>query len=173
MRCAFEAGLVRISSRRRGAVGRAAGPGRRSPEKGRPKRELYYRGTILTVGSYERRARVSMTPGGAGRLILARQEKGESLWHWSHRRSIWSGLMPCDASRLALVSNQLAGAKRSLGRFEEAIAHEKQADKFTPDVPLYHWMIGRRLKNLGMSELAEKHFQRALQLDPGFQAGPK
>jgi len=34
-------------------------------------------------------------------------------------------------------------------------------------------MLGVRLKNLGMNELAEKHFQRAIQLDPGFQAGPR
>src|SRR5439155_18337930 len=72
--------------------------------------------------------------------------------------------------RLALVSNQLAGVKRSLGKNEEAIAHEKQADQFTPDDPLYHWMLGLRLKNLGMNELDEKHFQRAIQLDPKFQS---
>jgi hypothetical protein len=30
-------------------------------------------------------------------------------------------------------------------------------------------MIGRRLQDLGMTELAEKHFQRANQLDPGSQ----
>ncbi len=30
-------------------------------------------------------------------------------------------------------------------------------------------MIALRLKNLGMNELAEKHFRRAIQLDPRFQ----
>ena len=75
--------------------------------------------------------------------------------------------------RLALTSNQLAGAERSLGRVEEAIAHEKQADEFTPDDPLYHWVLGLRLKNLGMNELAEKHFQRAIQLDSKFRVQPK
>ena len=30
-------------------------------------------------------------------------------------------------------------------------------------------MIGRRLQDLGMTELAEKHFQRAKQLNPGNQ----
>ena len=34
----------------------------------------------------------------------------------------------------------------------------------TPDDARYRWMVGRRLKNLGMSELAEKHFQRAIEL---------
>ena len=75
--------------------------------------------------------------------------------------------------RLVLANNQLAGAAASLGRSAEAIAHEKQADQFTPNDPLYHWMIGLRLQNLGMNELAEKHFQRAIQLDPGFQVRRK
>jgi hypothetical protein len=44
-----------------------------------------------------------------------------------------------------------------------------QADQFTPNDPLFHWMIGRRLQDLGMSELAQKHFQRASQLDSGNQ----
>jgi hypothetical protein len=34
-------------------------------------------------------------------------------------------------------------------------------------------MIGLRLKALGMNELAEKHFHRAIQLDPGYQERPK
>jgi tetratricopeptide (TPR) repeat protein/NAD-dependent dihydropyrimidine dehydrogenase PreA subunit len=138
---------------------------------------LYYRGTILNrLGRYEQ-ARASLDQALAQRedLILARQEKGESLWQLGRKEeaiSVWTDAVQRNAS-LALASNQLAGAKRSLGRFEEAIAHEKQADQFTPDSPLYHWMIGLRLKNLAMTELAEKHFQRAIQLDPGFHAGPK
>jgi tetratricopeptide (TPR) repeat protein len=86
--------------------------------------------------------------------------------------SVWSDAVQRNA-RLVLANNQLAGAIASLGRSEEAIAHEKQADQFTPDNPFYHWMIGLRLQNLGMNELAEKHFQRAIQLDPGFQARRK
>ena len=68
------------------------------------------------------------------------------------------------------MNNELAGAKQSLGKVHEASSHERQADQFTPNDPLFHWMIGRRLQDLGMSELAEKHFQRAKQLDPG---GPR
>ena len=63
-----------------------------------------------------------------------------------------------------LVNNELAGAKQSLGKLEEASSHEKQADQFTPNDPLFHRMIGQRLRDLGMSDLAEKHFQRANQL---------
>jgi tetratricopeptide (TPR) repeat protein/NAD-dependent dihydropyrimidine dehydrogenase PreA subunit len=134
---------------------------------------LYYRGTVLNrLGRYEQ-ALTSLDEALRERqdLILACQEKGESLWQLGRREeaiSVWTDAVRRNAS-LALTSNQLAGAERSLGRFEEASAHEKQADQFTPDNPLYHWMIGLRLKSLGMNELAEKHFQRATQLDPGYQ----
>jgi len=134
---------------------------------------LYYRGTILNrLGRYEQ-ARMSLDQALAERadLILAREEKGESLWQLGRKEeaiSVWSDAVQRNA-RLVLANNQLAGAAASLGRSEEAIAYEKQAEQFTPDNPFYHWMIGLRLQNLGMNELAEKHFQRAIQLDPGFQ----
>ena len=135
---------------------------------------LYYRGTILNrLGRYEQ-ARTNLDQALAERadLILARQEKGESLWQLGRKEeaiSVWSDAVQRNG-RLVLANNQLAGAAASLGKSAEAIAHEKQADQFTPDDPLYHWMIALRLQNLGMNELAEKHFQRAIQLDPGFQA---
>jgi polyferredoxin/tetratricopeptide (TPR) repeat protein len=134
---------------------------------------LYYRGTILNrLGRYEQ-ARTSLDEALAERpdLILAREEKGESLWQLGRKEeaiSVWSDAVQRNAG-LILANNQLAGALASLGRFEEAVAHEKQADQFTPENPFYHWMIGLRLQSLGMNELAEKHFQRAIQLDPGFQ----
>jgi len=134
---------------------------------------LYYRGTILNrLGHYEQ-ARTSLDEALAERpdLILAREEKGESLWQMGRREeaiSVWTDAAQRNAS-LVLANNQLAGALASLGRSEEAVAHEKQADQFTPDNPFYHWMLGLRLQSLGMNELAEKHFQRAIQLDPGFQ----
>jgi hypothetical protein len=34
-------------------------------------------------------------------------------------------------------------------------------------------MIALRLKTLGMNELAEKHFQSAIQLEPRFQQQPR
>jgi len=134
---------------------------------------LYYRGTILNrLGRYEQ-ARTSLDEALAERpdLILAREEKGESLWLIGRKEeaiSVWTDAAQRNAS-LVLTHNQLAGALASLGRSEEAVAHEKQADQFTPDNPFYHWMLGLRLQNVGMNELAEKHFQRAIQLDPGFQ----
>jgi len=128
------------------------------------------------LGRYEQaRTNLDATLAEREDLILARQEKGESLWLLGRKEeaiTVWTEAVQRN-ERLALVSNQLAGAKRSLGRIEEAIAHEKLADQFTPDDPLYHWMLGLRLTNIGMNELAEKHFQRAIQLDPKFQSVPK
>jgi tetratricopeptide (TPR) repeat protein/ferredoxin len=134
---------------------------------------LYYRGTILNrLGRYEQ-ARTSLDEALAERadLILARAEKGESLWQLGRKEeaiSVWSDAVQRNAG-LVLTNNQLAGAAASLGRSDIAVIHEKQADQFTPNNPLYHWMIALRLQNLGMNELAEKHFQRAIQLDPAFQ----
>ena len=68
-------------------------------------------------------------------------------------------------ARLALANNELAGAERLLGKSKEATAHEQQADQFTPNESLYHWVLGRRLQDLGMTELAEKHFRQATELD--------
>ena len=134
---------------------------------------LYYRGAMLNrLGRYGQ-ARTSLDEALAERpdLILAREEKGESLWQLGRKDeaiSVWSDAAHRNAN-LVLANNQLAGALSSLGRSDEAVAHEKQADQFTPDNPYYHWMIGLRLQGLGMNALAEKHFQRAIQLDAGFQ----
>jgi tetratricopeptide (TPR) repeat protein/NAD-dependent dihydropyrimidine dehydrogenase PreA subunit len=134
---------------------------------------LYYRGAILNrLGRYEE-ARATLDEALAERddLILARQEKGESLWQLGRRdeaTSVWTEAVQRNAS-LVLANNELAGAQRLLGNFEQASAHEKQADQFTPSNPFYHWVLGRRLQDLGMTELAEKHLQQAGQLDPGVQ----
>jgi tetratricopeptide (TPR) repeat protein/NAD-dependent dihydropyrimidine dehydrogenase PreA subunit len=147
-----------------------AAPHQRGPAKAL---SLYYRGTMLNrLGRYEQ-AETSLDEALAERpdLILASEEKGESLWQMGRKEeaiSVWSDAAQRNAG-LVLANNQLAGALASLGRSEEAVAREKQADQFTPDNPFYHWMIGLRLQGLGMNQLAEKHFQRAIQLDPGFQ----
>src|SRR5205807_10017654 len=108
---------------------------------------LYYRGAILNrVGRHEE-ARASLDEALAERddLILARQEKGESLWQLGRKEeavAVWTDAVQRNP-RLALANNELAGAERSLGalgKLEEASAHEKQADQFTPNNPLYHWM---------------------------------
>jgi tetratricopeptide (TPR) repeat protein/ferredoxin len=132
---------------------------------------LYYRGAILNrIGRHEE-ARASLDEALAERddLILARQEKGESLWQLGHKEeavSVWAGAVERNPS-LVLANNELAGAARLSGKLEEATAYEKRADEGTPNNPLFHWVLGRRLQDLGMTELAEKHFQRAEQLGGG------
>jgi len=68
---------------------------------------------------------------------------------------------------LPLANNELAGAARLSGNGEQADVHEQQADQFTPNNSLFHWVLATRLQDLGMTELAEKHFQQAKQLDTG------
>ena len=140
-------------------------------QKGQAKAlSLYYRGTILNrLGRYEQ-ARASLDAALNERqdLILARQEKGESLWQMGRKDeavAVWTDAVQRNPN-IPLANNELAGAMRSQGQFEKAAAYEKQADGVTPDDSLFHWVLGLRLKNLGMTELAGKHFQRSLDLDP-------
>src|SRR4029450_8548600 len=91
-----------------------------------------------------------------------------SLWQLGHKEeavSVWAGAVERNPS-LVLANNELAGAARLSGKLEEATAYEKRADEDTPNNPLFHWVLGRRLQDLGMTELAEKHFQRAGQVGP-------
>ncbi|HKR58324.1 MAG TPA: 4Fe-4S binding protein [Pyrinomonadaceae bacterium] len=135
---------------------------------------LYYRGAILNrLGRYEQ-ARTSLDEALAERddLILAREERGEALWQLGRKQeavAAWSDAVQRNQG-LVIANNQLAGAAASVGRPDIAGAYEQQADQFTPADPFFHWMIGLRLENVGMKALAEKHFQQAIQLDPGFQA---
>ena len=132
---------------------------------------LYYRGAILNrLGRYDE-ARATLDEALAARndLILARQEKGESLWQLGRRDeavSVWTDAVKRNA-QLVLANNELAGAARAAGRLDEADLYEKRADQFTPSNGLYHWVLGRRLQDLGMIELAEKHLKQAKQLESG------
>jgi polyferredoxin/tetratricopeptide (TPR) repeat protein len=132
---------------------------------------LYYRGAILNrLGRYDE-ARATLDEALAARddLILARQEKGESLWQLGRRDeavSVWTDAVKRNA-QLALTNNELAGVARAAGRLDEADLYEKQADQFTPSNGLYHWVLGRRLQDLGMIELAEKHLKEAKRLGVG------
>jgi polyferredoxin/Flp pilus assembly protein TadD len=130
---------------------------------------LYYRGAMLNRLARYDEARVSLDEALAerGDLILARQEKGESLWQLGRREeavSVWEDAVQRNA-HLVLANNELAGAARASGKLDDADRYEKQADQFTPSNPLYHWVLGRRLQDLGMTELAEKHLRQANQPD--------
>ena len=135
---------------------------------------LYYCGAIMNrLGRYEA-AMASLDQALVERpdLILAREEKGESLWQMGSKVeaiSVWKDAVRRNG-RLVLAANFLAGAAASFGQIPEAMAISQQADKMTPNDAHYHWMIGLRLRNVGMYQLAEKHFQQAIQIDPGFQA---
>jgi len=132
---------------------------------------FYYRGAILNrLGRYEQ-ALTSLNQALAERadLILALEEKGESLWQLGRREeavSAWTDAVK-NNPKLPLANNFLAAALK--GQTEAAVAYEKQADQFTPADPLFHWVLGLRLQNVGMNELAEKHFARAIQLNPEFR----
>ncbi|MBC7900528.1 MAG: tetratricopeptide repeat protein [Saprospiraceae bacterium] len=135
---------------------------------------LYYRGAILNrLGRYDE-ALISLELALAERpdLITVREEKGESLWQLGRRQeavSAWGDALRSNPG-LPLANNMLAGAAASLGNSEAAAAYEKQAGQFTPNDPYFHWMLGLRLQNVGMNALAEKHFGRAVQLNPQFRA---
>jgi tetratricopeptide (TPR) repeat protein/NAD-dependent dihydropyrimidine dehydrogenase PreA subunit len=129
---------------------------------------LYYRGAILNRLARYDEARAALDGALAERddLILARQEKGESLWQLGRKAeavSVWTDAVRRNA-HLVLANNELAGAARASGKLDEADLYENQAEQFTPNNPLFHWVIGRRLQDLGMTELAEKHLQQANQL---------
>ncbi len=134
---------------------------------------LYYRGAILNrLGRFDE-ALKSLDQSLAERpdLILASEEKGESLWRLSRKMeavSAWRDAVKQNP-KLPLANNFLAGAAAALGQPETAAAYEKVADKFTPADPFFHWVIGLRLQNAGMNELAEKHFEQAIRLDPAFR----
>src|SRR5256886_9678507 len=128
---------------------------------------LYYRGAILNRLARYDDARASLDEALAERddLILARQEKGESLWQLGRKAeavSVWTDAVRRNA-HLVLTNNELAGAAHASGKLDEADLYEKQGDQFTPNNPLFHWVLGRRLQNLGMSKLAAKHMQQTNQ----------
>jgi tetratricopeptide (TPR) repeat protein/NAD-dependent dihydropyrimidine dehydrogenase PreA subunit len=146
-------------------------------QKGQAKAlSLYYRGSMLNLlGNYEQGlnsldAALTERPD----LILARQEKGESLWKMGREDeaiATWTNVVQ-ENPNISLANDELAGALRARGQLDVAAAFERQADGAAPDNPFYHWTLGLRLKNLGMNDLAEKHFQRAVQLDSRFQSRP-
>lgn len=137
---------------------------------------LYYRGAILNrLGRYDE-ALGSLNQALTERpdLVTAREEKGESLWQLGRKEQAvreWSEAVR-NNPRLPLSTNFLAGAAKSTGS-PDAAAYEKQADQLTPDDPRFHWMLALRLRNIGMNDLAEKHFARATELDPALHLRPR
>ncbi|CAN5544215.1 hypothetical protein BH10ACI1_BH10ACI1_06100 [soil metagenome] len=134
---------------------------------------FYYRGAILNrLGRYDEALKsLDQALAEASDLIVAREERGESLWQLGRKEeavAVWSDVVGRNSS-LPLSNSFLAGVAASLGNSEAAAAYEKQADQYTPNDPLFHWVLGLRLQNVGMNDLAEKHFQKAIQLNPEFR----
>jgi tetratricopeptide (TPR) repeat protein/NAD-dependent dihydropyrimidine dehydrogenase PreA subunit len=135
---------------------------------------LYYRGAILNRLGRQDQALQSLDAALAERpdLIVAREERGESLWRLGRRQdaiAAWRDALERNPS-LILANSLLAGALDAVGQRDAAAAQEAQADRATPDDPYVHWMIGLRLQQIGMGRLADKHFRRAIQLDPRFRS---
>ena len=134
---------------------------------------LYYRGAMLNRSGRHEEALQSFDDALAERpdLVLAREEKGESLWRLGRKAeaiSAWRDALRQNPN-LILARYQLAGALATSANSEEARTLEKEGDQLAPENPYYRWMLGLRLQNLGMNELGEKQFQRAIKLDPAFQ----
>ena len=144
-------------------------------QEGRPKGlSLYYRGAILNrLGRYnDALANLDDALKEAPDLIVAHEERGESLWQIGRRQDAVKAWIDAVESNkgLVLANYMLAGAAEVVGDAEEKAAYERQAEQYTPKDPYFHWMVGLRLQNVGMASLAEKHFQLAIQLDPKFRS---
>ncbi len=134
---------------------------------------LYYRGAILNRSGRFEEALKNLDQAIKERpdLSSAREEKGASLWQLNRRQeavATWIETLRQNP-QLPLTSLYLAGATASVGQKETAAQYEKYAEKYTPPDALFSWMLGLRLQNIGMTELAEKQFNRAAQLDPAFK----
>ena len=134
---------------------------------------LYYRGAILNRMNRPDEAIAALDQALTERpdLATAREERGESLWLMGRKQdavAAWNDAIKGNP-RLPLAFNFLAGAAGPLGKPDSASAYERQADQFTPNDAYFHWMLGLRLQNLGMTTQAEKHFGRAVQLNPSFR----
>lgn len=134
---------------------------------------LYYRGAILNRSGRHDEAILSLDQALAERpdLATALEEKGEALWQLGRREdavSIWSAAVRINP-RLPIANSMLAGAA-SLMKAGDPTTYERQAEEVTPNDPHFHYLLGMRLENVGMYELAEKHYGRAAQLDPQFRS---
>jgi tetratricopeptide (TPR) repeat protein/NAD-dependent dihydropyrimidine dehydrogenase PreA subunit len=134
---------------------------------------LYYRGAILNrLGRYnEAIDTLDKALKESPDLVTAREVRGEALWQLGRRREAvkaWADAVDTN-EHLILANYYLAGAAATLNAADEQAGYEQQGDKNTPNEPYFQWMVGQRLQNLGMTTIAEKHFQLAAQLDPKFR----
>ncbi len=134
---------------------------------------LYYRGAILNRLGRNEEALMNLEDALSERpdLILASEEKGESLWRLGRKAeavAVWKDALKT-ASGLPLTNNYLAGSAEIIGE-TEAKNYERQAERLTPPDPFFQWMLGLRLQSIGMNTLAEKHFQSAIRMNPALRS---
>lgn len=132
----------------------------------------YYRGAILNrMGRHEEALR-EMDAVFLERpdLSVAREEKGVALWQLGRTVeavSIWSELLETNPA-LPFTASFLSGAATVDGRSEDASRFESAAAPYIPNDAHFHWVLGLRLQEMGMRQLAEKHFGQAVRRNPAF-----
>ncbi len=146
------------------AAGRQSGQGKAM--------SLYYRGAILNrLGRFDQALTdLDLAITERPDLVLAREERGESLWMLGRKPEAieaWTGAV-AENPGLVIANSMLAGAAAADGRMDAATALEAQASQYTPADPYFEWMLGLRLRNVGMNQQAERHFGRAVQMDNKF-----
>lgn len=134
---------------------------------------LYYRGAILNRLKRSNEALISLDEAIAEspNLIAAHEEKGEALWQLGRKDeaiNVWSEAA-IGNDNAVIINYMLAGAARSQQDDLAFSRYEQLAEASTPNDALFNWMIGLRLQNLGMNDLAETRFQRAIELNPEFK----
>lgn len=134
---------------------------------------FYYRGAILNRLNRPDEALKDLDAAlaEAPDLITAREERGESLWRLGRRdeaERVWRDAV-AQGDRLVLAKHFLAAAAESGGRADEAVGLQREADARTPRDPLFIWVMGMRLENLGFNAPAARQFNEAIRLNPEFK----
>ena len=135
---------------------------------------LYYRGAILNRLGRPSESLVDLEKVVADQpsMAVAFEEKGEALWRLGRRAEAVQAWQAASGknSKSVLANYFLSGAYSAGGDPKRASEFEATAAGNSPADAYFFWMIGQRLQNLGMAELAEKNFAKAVALDPQLKA---
>ncbi|MCW5958617.1 MAG: 4Fe-4S binding protein [Pyrinomonadaceae bacterium] len=131
---------------------------------------LYYRGAILNRIDRPKEALTDLETAAAEApdLVLAHEEKGEAFWRLGRKLEAvgaWRDALKLNPA-MPLANNFLSGAAENMDQQETARLYKTVADKYTPNDPYFHWVLAKRLENLGMKQLADAHFEKSSNLAP-------